>query len=99
FCEAGCNINKMNGLGIADEYASSEIESNTIYEMAMNTDTDDADALFLSCTELSSVHIIEALEEDLQNPVITSNQATFWHTLRLSKIASKVKGFGQLFSY
>ena len=41
----------------------------------------------------------EALEEDLQKPVITSNQATFWHTLRLSKIASKVKGFGQLFSY
>src|SRR5699024_367530 len=79
------HITNMTSLGIADDYANSELDSNTIYEMAMNADTEDADALFLSCTGLSAVHIIEALEEDLQKPVITSNQATFWHTLRLSK--------------
>lgn len=99
FSKAGFHITNMTGLGIADDYAISELDSKTIYEMAMNADTEDADALFLSCTGLSAVHIIEAFEEDLQKPVITSNQATFWHTLRLSKIASKVKGFGQLFSY
>lgn len=99
FSEAGFHITNMTGLGLADDYAISELDSRTIYEMAVKADTDDADALFLSCTGLSAVHIIEALEEDLQKPVITSNQATFWHTLRLSKIASNVKGFGQLFSY
>lgn len=99
FSEAGFNITNMTGLGLDDDYAISELDSTQIYDMAMEADTEDAEAVFLSCTGLSAVHLVEALEEDLQKPVITSNQATFWHTLRLSDVASEIDGFGQLFSY
>ena len=98
FTDSGLHITNMTGLGLNDDYAISALDARTIYDMAVKADTEDADALFLSCTGLSAVHLIESLEEDLQKPVITSNQATFWHTLRISNIASQIKGFGQLFS-
>ena len=41
--------------------------------------------------------ILEALQEDLKKPVITSNQATMWRLLRLANINTELKGFGRLF--
>ena len=80
-----------------NDYKISNLGIDSIYQMAMEVNTADADAVFLSCTGLSAAPLIEILEEDLQKPVITSNQATFWHALRISQIGSKLKNYGQLF--
>ncbi|MBO1002102.1 maleate cis-trans isomerase family protein [Pseudogracilibacillus auburnensis] len=97
FTESGLTVTNITGLGIMNDYEISNLDSNTIYRMAINANTDDADALFISCTGLQAVHMIQELEEDLQKPVITSNQATFWHSLRLSGVGTQIKGFGELF--
>jgi maleate cis-trans isomerase len=31
-----------------------------------------------------------------QKPVVTSNQATMWHLLKLAKVDDKIEGYGQL---
>ena len=49
-----------------------------------------------SCTALHAIEIIKFLEDDLQKPVVTSNQATFWNMLRLAGVNDKIEGFGQL---
>ena len=98
FVENGFQISNLTGLGIDNDYTISDLDSHAIYDMAVNADTPDADAVFLSCTGLSATHLIDVLETDLNKPVITSNQATFWHALRLSQIRSKIQGFGHLFS-
>lgn len=97
FTDCGLDITNITGLGIRNDYKISTLDMELIYQMAMEVNTADAEAVFLSCTGLSAVPLIEVLEEDLQKPVITSNQATFWHSLRLSQIGSKLKNFGQLF--
>src|SRR5699024_6337825 len=97
FTDSGLHITKITGLGIMNDYAISSLDIHSIYRMAMEANTDDAEAVFISCTGLSAASLIEALEEDLKKPVITSNQATFWHALRLSRIGSKGLKFGQLF--
>jgi maleate isomerase len=56
----------------------------------------DADAYFLSCTNIRVLSIIEALEQRLEAPVITSNQAMLWHCLRESGINDAVLGYGRL---
>ncbi|MBB44240.1 MAG: decarboxylase [Rhodospirillaceae bacterium] len=56
----------------------------------------DADAIFISCTNLPSLSIIQDLENEVGKPVITSNQATFWQCLRLIGIKTTVQGFGKL---
>ena len=40
--------------------------------------------------------IIEPLERDLNKPVISSNQATLWLTLRKLNIKEEIKGLGTL---
>src|SRR5690625_1957728 len=97
FSDSGLEITQLTGLGIMNDYKISSLDIHSIYQMAKEVNTDDAEAVFISCTGLSTAHLIEVLEEDLNKPVITSNQATFWHSLRLSGINSNIKDFGQLF--
>jgi maleate cis-trans isomerase len=40
--------------------------------------------------------VIEALERELERPVITSNQAVLWKTLRAAEIEDRIEGFGRL---
>jgi len=97
FTDSGIYITNITGLGIRNDYSISSLDTHSIYKMAVEANTEDAEAVFISCTGLSAANLIEVLEEDLQKPVITSNQATFWHSLRLSQIGSKLENFGQLF--
>jgi maleate isomerase len=56
----------------------------------------DADAYFLSCTAIKSSETIDALEAELERPVISSNQAVLWSALRTAGITDRVDGYGRL---
>jgi maleate isomerase len=56
----------------------------------------DADGVLLVGTGLRCVGILEALEQDLQRPVLSANQASLWHCLRLSGVSTPVSGYGRL---
>lgn len=66
------------------------------YRLARDIDRQDADAIFLSCTNLATIDMIERIEEELGKPVVTSNQATLWACLRLLRLSSGVNGYGRL---
>jgi len=51
------------------------------------------DALVLSCTDLPTLEIHQALEETLGRPVVSSNQATFWAALRAAGVATAEPAF------
>jgi maleate isomerase len=53
-----------------------------VIEIVRSVDADDADALFISCTNLPSYDLIEPLEAALGKPVLTANQVTMWAALR-----------------
>jgi maleate cis-trans isomerase len=57
-----------------------------------------ADAYLFSCTNIHSIDIIERLEERLDRPVVTSNQATLWTCLRQCGQNDVLPGLGRLFS-
>jgi maleate isomerase len=56
----------------------------------------DADGVLIGGTGFRCVGIIEALEQELQRPVISANQASLWHCLRLSGVDAKIEGYGNL---
>jgi maleate isomerase len=66
------------------------------YRRALSLRMPEADAYFLSCTNIRAVSVIEALERELQAPVISSNQAMIWHCLRKGGIRDAVSGYGRL---
>lgn len=57
----------------------------------------DVDGLFVSCTSLHMMPILDRLEAALGKPVISSNQALAWHALRLAGIDKPLAGYGRLF--
>ncbi len=58
----------------------------------------DADGVLIIGTGFRCIGIIDALEQDLARPVITANQASLWHCLRLAGVRATVEGYGKLFS-
>jgi maleate isomerase len=63
---------------------------------AMTLKHPDADAYFLSCTNIRVISIIDALEKSIHAPVISSNQAMLWHCLRKGGVADAVPNYGKL---
>jgi maleate cis-trans isomerase len=68
------------------------------YALGKQADHRAAEAVVLSCTELRSVEIIDALERDIRKPVVTSNQALVFACLgHLGVDTAEVRGAGRLF--
>ncbi len=55
------------------------------------------EAVFISCTNLRTFGIIDALEQETGLPVISSNQALLWHMLKLAEVDARGWGPGRLF--
>ena len=66
--------------------------------LARDAYTPQAEALFIPCTDFEAIDLIEVLERDLGVPVVTANQATMWHALRLSGVVDALPHFGTLYT-
>lgn len=95
----GFSVVDSAGLGIVDDKQISAVPAEVVYDFARRSVSDKAEILFISCTGLRTVGVIRALEEDLGIPVVTSNQASFWHALRLAGVKAHIEGFGALFEF
>lgn len=88
------------GLATIPEAASPDaiphIPPEATYRAARAMASNQIDALFLSCTDLPTAGVVDALEADLGCPVVTSNQATLWGSLRLAGVRHRIGGWGQL---
>lgn len=58
-----------------DNYGQGELQPAEVFELGKAADHPDAEAILLSCTDIRSVEVVEALEAALGKPVLTSNQA------------------------
>jgi maleate isomerase len=68
----------------------------SIRRAAIDICAPDADALFISCTALRAVEVIDEIEAVLEKPVISSIQAEFWQSIRVAGYEEPIDGFGSL---
>lgn len=66
------------------------------YRLARTVDTAEAEGVFLSGTGMPTVPVLEALERDLNKPVLSSASAMMWHALRETGVREPVAGYGRL---
>ena len=66
------------------------------YRLARHIDTEAAEAVFLTGTGLPTLPVLEALEQDLGKPVISSASAMMWHALRLAGVRQPIARYGRL---
>ena len=97
FLEAnGLNVIDIRGLGIKDNRAIGRLKPDQVYKLAKSLKTSSADALFLSCTNMPTLDVIDALEKDLGIPVVSSNTASLWAALRSMRVKLKLSEGGTL---
>jgi maleate isomerase len=96
--DAGFEVLSISGLNLEKDSDMVRVTPDYIAEFARSIDQSDADAVFISCGALRSLGVIQQLERELGKPVIASNQAMIWDTLRLAGINDRIEGYGQLLS-
>jgi maleate isomerase len=92
----GIDVVSSVGLGIHDTADIGLVDEETVIRVAKRAARADADALFLSCTNLPTISLIAALEAETSLPVVSSNQALIWAMLRRIGVAVGTGQFGGL---
>lgn len=91
----GFKIIDIRGLGCRSPEIA-DVSPKTIYKHARAVFRPEADGLFISCTDLRTSDVLQALEYDLNKPVVSSNQATMWMMLKKVGIGEPIDGYGTL---
>jgi maleate cis-trans isomerase len=99
--ENGFEVAKLIGLGIGaggpSEYVRiAETPLEQIEALVAECFVEGSDALLITCTDFPTLPLIDRLEKRYGVPVVTSNQATFWASLRASGIEDRFDQFGRL---
>jgi arylmalonate decarboxylase len=98
----GYQVTEIKGMGLGGSLENiqkiSRVSPRQVFDHALSIDNDEADALLICCTDLGTADILQQLEDSLGKPVISSNTATFWASLRAAGIDQKVSGYGRLLS-
>ena len=98
FKKEGFNITSNSYFDIESDCDIGKVDQNYLYDVLSKIDLKEADALFVSCTALPVLPIIDKLEKKLNKIVLSSNQALIWDTLERIGKNETVEGFGKLFN-
>ncbi len=98
FEENGFEVTNLKGLGY---YTGEELHAEppmTTIRLAREVDSSEAEGVFLSCTDLKTLTVLSRLEKELGKPVLSSNAASLWSSLRALGVKERVRGCGSLLS-
>lgn len=93
----GFDVVAVRGLGLSSPAEVASVSRETVYDEAVAAAGEDADCLFVSCTDYPTFDVLAELEGELGRPVVTSNQATLWRALRVAGVEYDDVPLGRLF--
>jgi len=94
--KAGFEILAITGLNLERDSDMVRVTPDYIVEFALSLDRPEAEAIFVSCGALRTLDVVGEIEARAGKPVIASNQAMIWDTLRLAGITDPIAGYGRL---
>ena len=74
-----------------------KVDPNYLLEVLTKMETSDAEGLFVSCTALPVLKILDQVETKIKKTVLSSNQTLIWDSIRSVGYNSPVSGYGKLF--
>jgi len=91
------DIKSFASFNLESDLDIGKVDQNHLFEVLSNMDLKDSEALFVSCTALPALSIIDKLEKKINKIVLSSNQVLIWDTLELIGKNNSIKGYGKLF--
>jgi len=94
---SGFEVVNIKGLGVLKNSDIGRLPPGVAYRLALEVakNSPEAEGLFISCTNLRTLEVINVLEETLGIPVISSNSASAWLALRTLNIRDPIN-YGRL---
>ena len=97
FKKENVEVVSLSFFDIASDLDIGKVDPDYLFEVLSKIDLSESDALFVSCTALPVLSLIDKLEKKLGKIVLSSNQALIWDTLKEIEYNKNIDGFGQLF--
>ena len=91
-------INSLTYFDIDSDLDIGKVDEDHLFDVLSKIDLTDSEALFVSCTALPVLSIINKLEKRLNKVVLSSNQTLIWDSLNEIDYKEKIEGFGKLFN-
>ena len=98
FKKENITINSLTYFNIDSDLDIGKVDKDYLFEVLSKIDLKDSDALFVSCTALPVLSIINKLEKKLNKVILSSNQTLIWDSLNEINYKEKIDGFGKLFN-
>jgi len=98
--EAGIATSHVGCLGIITGVEVGAVGKEDVIQFVVKNDSAEAQAIIVPDTALHTAKFIDELESAVDGkPVLTANQVTIWHALRMAKHPNPIvrKGLGTLF--
>ena len=82
-----------------DNFAQGQLTPDRVFELGMEANSDAAEVIVLSCTDMRALETVNRLEKALGKPVVTSNQAMLFQMLQILNIRPLMSEYGILFEH
>ena len=96
--DSGFTVVDIVGLGYTTGAQLHKEDAETAYNFAKGLKLDNADCIFLSCTDFHAIDAIKYLESDIGLPVVTSNTASMCAVLKHLGIKANMEQYGKIFA-
>ncbi len=96
--ENGITVGALSTYDVPSGEDAGLLDAEWVLETARAADLTGAQCLLIPDTALHTIAVLPRLEEALGAPVLTANQVTAWHGLRLAGHPARAEGLGALFS-
>ena len=90
------NVTSFSTFNLDLDVDFAKVDPKYLSEILTKLNINDADALFVSCTALPALEILDEVEKKINKPVFSSNQTLIWDTIRSVGYKSSVEGYGKL---
>ncbi|MDB9739450.1 racemase [Candidatus Pelagibacter sp.] len=97
FDKENITVKGLTYFDIESDLDIGKVDDEYLFDVLSQIDLSDSDALFVSCTALPVLSIIDKLEKKLNKIVLSSNQTLIWDALNLIGNKNKIKGYGKIF--
>ena len=90
------NIKSFSTFNLDLDVDFARIDPKYLSETLTKLNINEADALFISCTALPALEILDDVEKKIKKPVFSSNQTLIWDAIRSVGYKSSIEGYGKL---
>ncbi|MEP9380397.1 aspartate/glutamate racemase family protein [Aquabacter sp. CN5-332] len=92
----GVEVTSLATFDMLDMFDHAKIRPDEIYRRVKETVTEDSTAVFVACTQLRALEVVDMLERDLGKPVYSANQASAWMAYEALGIDPGITNCGSL---